>query len=169
MVNAVLQDGTVLEPRTKLHLMYCNLLGRMEEADLVTESDVVDLHASLTSNLATVSGKDAWCLYFDAMGGRDSLSQYEVEANLLFLGSFATVDQFLIIFNQIPIEKLSYPASLRIFRQGVAPSVDDERNIDGGRWVAKGPARVCVFNCFICTTHYFRSVAASGSIWLFRL
>eukprot|EP01061_Rhynchopus_euleeides_P042050 TRINITY_DN7346_c0_g2_i2.p1 TRINITY_DN7346_c0_g2~~TRINITY_DN7346_c0_g2_i2.p1 ORF type:complete len:628 (+),score=248.63 TRINITY_DN7346_c0_g2_i2:68-1885(+) len=139
---ARLGDGTTLEPRSKLHMMYCNLLPRVEEHELMTERDVMDLHANLVRSVEAlgVVGQDSWCIYVDMLGGRDGLTPYELDLNALYLGTFNSIDSFMLIYNQIPVARLSAPLTLRIFRAGISPRLDDPLNVDGGRWASRTPS-----------------------------
>ena len=148
-----LPDGTRLEPRSRVHTMYCVLIGTVEESILTTEQDVVDLHANLLRNVETLCTEpglsNAWCIMYDSLGGRDNLTQHECERNVLVLGTFRTIEGLMRIWRELPIDNLGSGATLRIFKEGISPTRDDAPNVEGGRWSTHAPCSVRISPVFL--------------------
>eukprot|EP01059_Diplonema_ambulator_P023346 TRINITY_DN3878_c0_g1_i1.p1 TRINITY_DN3878_c0_g1~~TRINITY_DN3878_c0_g1_i1.p1 ORF type:complete len:636 (+),score=180.83 TRINITY_DN3878_c0_g1_i1:81-1988(+) len=142
-----LKDGTRLAPGSRVHMMYCNLAGRMDPEELKTEDDIYNMHSSLTSSInlfAINRGRKLsteWVLTFDHIGHQRDVTPHDLDSNLLELGSFDTVESFMRIWNHIPVQEIEAAGSLRLFRKNITPMAEDDFNNGGGRWCTKAPAQ----------------------------
>ncbi|KAF4672345.1 hypothetical protein FOL47_000653 [Perkinsus chesapeaki] len=72
------------------------------------------------------------------IGARDS---EEYSRGLVRIGDIKSVEQFWQFWNSIDLMKLPKYSTLSVFKNGIQPAWEDERNQEGGRWVVKGLCR----------------------------
>lgn len=81
--------------------------------------------------------ESSWTFYYDEGLNKPGASQQDYENMMKPLGSFNTVQGFWSFWNYIhqPYQRMPVYFNLRLFRSNIKPLWEDERNINGGKWV----------------------------------
>jgi len=85
--------------------------------------------------------ENAWVLWFLQAGTSNAPGKWE--DNLKIVHKFATVEDFWSLFNHIkPASQLVKGCDYCLFKEGIIPKWEDEKNKHGGRWVLQIPKTV---------------------------
>ena len=97
------------------------------EGDAHSNNDTL---VGLLDNATTDLLQNVWSMWFDTTPDVDGFLCYASKVSC-----FDTLEGFWRAWDTILRQKLQPPCNLRVFRDGILPTVNDPHNRSGGRWV----------------------------------
>ncbi|KAL7754079.1 eukaryotic translation initiation factor 4E [Sorochytrium milnesiophthora] len=104
-----------------------------------------------------------WTLFYTSPQKAKSVSWKDLVKNIMTIES---VEDFWGLYNNIPkIEELAFSSDYNLFREGIFPEWEDQRNREGGKWVWAIPASQTeklsngwLNSCLFCIGEVFEDV-----------
>eukprot|EP00743_Colponemidia_sp_Colp-15_P003235 GILK01003494.1.p1 GENE.GILK01003494.1~~GILK01003494.1.p1 ORF type:complete len:351 (-),score=36.94 GILK01003494.1:290-1312(-) len=111
----------------------------------VTDADTTEPRVRSVSGVNMVpatrrfSFVNSWTLWYDQQTSAGCKSVSDYCDSLQELGSFKTVQEFWMFWNNLCLNRMPNFSNISVFKNGIRPLWEDPHNRNGGRWIVKFP------------------------------